>query len=113
MNIIVRFSVLLIAYWAFCEGQMPGRKDLELVLYTLLFARPTCFVMGLLGDNSTCQLWAQRHNNNATDRKSCEEAFKSNCSSILVEEKWYRRGHKMCNYTDETEDSSTASLPHF
>uniref|UniRef100_A0A131YRR3 Lipocalin n=1 Tax=Rhipicephalus appendiculatus TaxID=34631 RepID=A0A131YRR3_RHIAP len=97
-----------------------GRRK-ETFDYTLLFARPTCFVMGILGDtaakqsnatgsppveadNSTCQLWAQRHNNNATDRKSCEEAFQSNCSSILGEGDWYRRGHKMCNYTDETQD---------
>lgn len=91
-------------------------------IYTLFFATRTCFVMGILegaastqqvkpiqspseeNDNSTCQLWAQRHNNQTKDRLDCEQAFTSNCSRLLVQGEWYRRGHRICNYTDDTED---------
>uniref|UniRef100_L7M9C3 Putative group ix salivary lipocalin n=1 Tax=Rhipicephalus pulchellus TaxID=72859 RepID=L7M9C3_RHIPC len=99
---------------SYAEGRME-RFD-----YRLLFARSTCFVMGILEgkpseklsptgspsditDNSQCQLWAQRHNNNTVDRQQCEEAFESNCSGTLEPAKWYRRGHKICNYTDNME----------
>ncbi|XP_037522702.1 uncharacterized protein LOC119399892 isoform X2 [Rhipicephalus sanguineus] len=104
-------------------SKLRGKDDPETsIFYTLFFATPTCFVMGLLEgaastesvkptqsptgetDNSTCHLWAQRHNNQTDDREKCEKAFTSNCSSILVEGKWYRRGHKICNYTDDTDN---------
>ncbi|XP_054925601.1 uncharacterized protein [Dermacentor andersoni] len=83
--------------------------------FTIFFATPQCFVMGILEDsaspqagnstrpltdNSTCLLWAQRHGNE-TVKKPCEDAFESNCSRIAGTK--YKRGHDQCNLTDITE----------
>lgn len=93
------------------QARNGGQPDPEVSgNFTLLFATPQCFVMGILGnasaqainspqpptDNSSCQLWAQRHGNH-TVKKLCEEAFYSNCSCV---EGMYKRGHDHCNLTE-------------
>ncbi|XP_037522698.1 uncharacterized protein LOC119399891 isoform X1 [Rhipicephalus sanguineus] len=78
-------------------------------VYTLLFATPFCFVMGILGDNynSTCLLWAQRGHNH-TIKKHCEEAFNFNCSG--VNDTLYHRGRRQCNLTNTDEAPKVSIL---
>uniref|UniRef100_L7M9T2 Putative group ix salivary lipocalin n=1 Tax=Rhipicephalus pulchellus TaxID=72859 RepID=L7M9T2_RHIPC len=99
------------------ESFVQGHKDPETTgIYTLFFATPTCFIMGLLRgtpstksnsteslsvdtDNSTCMLWARRHPNGTEDRDECELKFNSSCSMPVT---MYRRGHGNCNFTVTT-----------